>query len=111
MRGLTPMKTIYYPALIIFGILAGTVPHQAARISEPGTTFYGRVVTRAGDREFPITAGELKWIVASPNEAGREYTLTTSLEPLGGGRFSCRLTVPHQALAFDLTMTGNNVPL
>src|SRR5262245_14386859 len=102
---LTTMKTIYL--IMMLGIFT----LQAGRISEPGTTFYGRVVSRAGDREFPVTDGELKWTLASPNEAGREYTLTTRLEPLGGGRFSYRLTVPHQALAFDLAVTGNNIPL
>jgi len=105
------MKTISCSILLLLGILAAELQLQGARISEPGTTFYGRVVSRAGDREFPVTAGELKWTLASPNQPGREYTLTTHLEPLGGGRFSYRLTIPHQALAFDLDVTGNNVPL
>ena len=105
------MKTIYCPAILMFGIFAGTLPIQASRISEPGTTFYGRVVSRVGDHDFPVTAGELKWTLVSPNDAAREYTLTTRLEPLGGGRFSYRLTVPHQALMFDLAVAGNNVPL
>jgi len=104
------MKNIFYSAVLILGI-AGSPCVPAARISEPGTTFYGRVVTRSGDREFPVTDGELKWTLASPNQLGREYTLTTRLESLGDGRFSYRLTVPHQALAYDLTVTGNNVPL
>ncbi len=105
------MKTIACFALLLFGLLASELPVQSARISEPATTFYGRVVNRAGDREFPVTSGELKWTLASPNEGGREYTFITHLEPLGDGRYSYRLTVPHQALAFDLTVADNNVPL
>ena len=65
------MKNIYYSAILILGI-AGTLHVPAARISEPGTTFYGRVVARSGDREFPVTDGELKWTLASPNQAERE---------------------------------------
>lgn len=105
------MKTILCPILLVLGLMAAPLAVPGARISEPGTTFYGRISTRVNDREFPVTSGELKWTLASPNQAGREFTLTTQLEPLGGGRFSYRLTIPHQALAFDLSVTGNNFPL
>ena len=111
MLRLTPMKTIYCSAILILGVFAGALPLEAARISEPGSTFYGRVVSRAGDREFPITAGELSWTIVVPNQANREYTMTARLESLAEGRFSYKLTIPHQALAFDLTVADKSVPL
>jgi hypothetical protein len=105
------MKTITCSALLLLGILAAPSPVHAGRISEPGTTFYGRVVSRAGDLEFPVTSGELKWTIAVPAQNNREYTLTAALQPLGDGLYSYKLTFPHQALAFDLAVAPNSLPL
>jgi hypothetical protein len=105
------MKTIFCPALLLLGLLAAPRLLPAARISEPGTTFYGRVVSRLGEREFPLSTGDLQWTIAVPNQGNREYTFTTHLEPLAEGRYSYKLTLPHQALAFDLTVGDKTIPL
>jgi hypothetical protein len=46
-----------------------------------------------GDREFPITEGELKWtlVVASPES--RQYELKASLQPIADGLYAYKLTI------------------
>jgi hypothetical protein len=83
----------------------------ALHISEPPTVFYGRVFQRGPSQEFVLTQGELTWVLRSTAHGSREYRLSTKLESLGGGRFSYRLTVPHQALAYDLSVAAKAVPL
>jgi hypothetical protein len=58
-----------------------------------------------------ITQGDLKWTLVNASQGGREYELTAKLEPLGDGAYSYRLSVPHQVLAFDLTVSGSAVPV
>ena len=95
----------------LLALLGSVACVSAARISEPGTTFYGRVVTRVGDHEFPITEGELKWTLVVASQGNRQYELTTRLQPIAGGLYAYKLTIPHQALAFDLTVKDKHVPL
>lgn len=111
MLSATAMKTNYSFIIPILGMLAATLASHAARISEPGTTFYGRVIDRVGEHEFPVTSGDLKWTLAIPTQNNREITVGTTLQPIGEGRFYYKLTVPHQALAHELTVSSNSLPL
>lgn len=83
----------------------------ASRISEPNTVLYGRIVERVGEYEFPMTTGQLVWNLRTTGANGREYRLTANLEPLGEGRFSYRLSIPHEVLAYDLTVNPKAVGL
>lgn len=92
-------------------VLAGAVRLEAARILEPATVFYGRIVARVGEREFPITEGQLRWTLVGPRTGDTPLELSATLQPLGDGRYSYRLAVPHEALAYDLTTSGRTLPL
>src|SRR5262245_34234505 len=91
-----------------FGIQAAAT---ALHIPEPGTVIYGRVFQVSGNREFLLTEGDLVWTIRNVSQGGREYTLRTKLQALGEGRFSYRLSVPHQVLAYDLAVADKAVPL
>lgn len=86
-------------------------PARAARVSEPSTVFYGRVVQRLGTRSFPVTQGRLEWTLASGLPGAREHRLTATLSRLGDGSFQYVLRIPHQLLAYDLTTDPGAVPL
>ncbi len=105
------MKAMLHYFGLSLGLGLAAVAVQAGRISEPDTTFYGRVVSRTGMGEFPVTRGELTWTIAIPSQTNRQYQLKASLESLGGGRYSYRLSIPHQALAYDLSVSEKYVPL
>ncbi|MCC7373411.1 MAG: hypothetical protein IT581_02055 [Verrucomicrobiales bacterium] len=97
-------------------LVAGTflfapLPSQAARISEPDTILYGRITDRLVDREFLVTSGQLTWNFRTTGPGGRNFNLTTTLESLGGGRYSYRLAIPHQLLAYDLSVNPKSVAL
>lgn len=111
-RVLLPLRPPGLAALLVgAAALLDTTDLPAARISEPDTVIYGRVVERVGPREFPITAGELVWNLRTTGPGGRELRLTTRLEPLAGGRYSYRLRIPHEVLAYDLTVKAGAVGL
>lgn len=95
----------------LLAMLSGAKPVQAARISEPDTLVYGRVVERTGVREFALTSGKLVWKLRTIGPGGREYQLTTQLERLADGRFSYRLKIPHEVLAYDLSVSSKAVGL
>jgi hypothetical protein len=98
--------------LLLAGILSFTpLASTAARISEPDTVLYGRITDRLADREFLVTSGRLTWNLRTTGPGGREFHLTTTLEPLGGGRYSYRLAIPHQLLAYDLNVNAKSVAL
>jgi hypothetical protein len=80
-----------------------------AQISEPATVFYGQVVNRTSGQTDLITQGSLVWTILRPD--GKTLTLTAGLSPLNNGRFSYRLAVPHEALAYGLTASAAAVPL
>lgn len=105
------MKARFISALLLAGFAGPMEAARAARISEPATVFYGRVFTRSAQREYLITQGDLTWTLVNASQGGREYELTAKLEPLGDGAYSYRLSVPHQVLAFDLTVSGSAVPV
>lgn len=105
------MKKHLLVLLLILGCLPVVRPALATtRIAEPPTSFYGRIVARLAGRDFLVTTGELQWTIVVPNQSNRQYTMTAAIESLGGGQFSYRLTIPHQALAYDLAVNGQNVP-
>lgn len=83
----------------------------AARISEPDTVLYGRVVQRLAGREFQLIEGELACVLKTGGAAGREYRFTTRLRPLGGGTYSYQLRIPHEVLAYDLAVSDAKMPL
>lgn len=82
----------------------GMHPGEAARISEPSTQLYGRIAERVGNREFPVTSGQLVWKLRTTGPGGREFVLSTRLTPLANGQYSYRLAIPHEVLACDLTV-------
>lgn len=91
--------------------LLGGSGADAARISEPSTFLYGRIVQRVGEREFPVSSGKLVWTLQTTGPGGRQYQLATALEPLAGGRFSYKLPIPHQLRAYTLSVAPTAVPL
>lgn len=102
-----------HPSLLLLLVLALAIVSsaEAARVSEPSTVFYGRVVQRLGTRSFPLTQGRLEWTLASGLPGAREYRLTATLSNLGDGSFQYFLRIPHQLLAYDLTTEPGAVPL
>jgi len=95
-------------AAALFG--AGMAPLGAqAQIPEPSTVFYGQVLNRTSGQANLITQGRLVWTLIRPD--GKAITLTGNLQPLNNGRYSYRLDVPHQALAYGLTVSDGVVPL
>lgn len=98
-------------AAVILTLFAGPRTASAARISEPSTVLYGRVVERVGQREFLRTTGNLTWNLRTTGPAGRAFQLTAPLRPLGGGVYSYQLAIPHEVLAYDLTVRSNALGL
>lgn len=88
---------------------AGLVWQAHGGISEPDTIFYGQVINRTSGQEDLLTQGTLVWVINRPD--GTPITLTASLQPLAGGRFSYKLPVPQEALGYGLTASSNAVPL
>lgn len=82
---------------------------SAAGISEPATTFYGKVLGTADVQPFLITEGRLTWVIRRAD--GVDVTLTASLGAFNDGAFSYRLDVPHAALSLGQTAETGNVPL
>ena len=80
-----------------------------AQIIEPDTVFYGQVINRTSGQLDLITTGTLTWNIIRPD--GQQITLSAALKPLNHGLYSYRLSVPHQALAFGLTVDTDVVPL
>jgi hypothetical protein len=105
------MKTLLKRTSALVILTCGMTALAALHIPEPATVIYGRVFQRVGDREFLLSEGDLVWKIRNLSQGGREYTLSAKLEPMGNGRFSYRLTVPHQVLAYDLAVADQAVPL
>ena len=92
-------------------VVLSPLPTHAARISEPDTVIYGRIVQRLSGREFLLTQGELVWKLRTRGPAGREHEIRTRLAPLANGLYSFQLRLPHQVLAYDLSVDERTVPL
>ncbi len=80
-----------------------------AQIGEPDTIFYGQVINRTSGQIDLITSGKLVWTIERPD--GKPLTFTAALKPLNQGLYSYRLSVPHEALAYGLTVDSDVVPL
>ena len=89
--------------------LLASLTVSAAGISEPATTFYGKVLGTADVQPYLITEGQLTWVIRRAD--GADVTLRASLFSYNGGVFSYRLDVPHAALALGLSAAGTSVPL
>ena len=96
-----------FAAALLAGWFAPAV--VTAQISEPDTVFYGQVVNRTSGQPDLLSQGNLVWTIARPD--GRQITLNSSLMSVNNGQFSYRLLVPHQALAYGLTVNTNSIPL
>jgi hypothetical protein len=81
----------------------------AATISEPATTFYGKVLGTGDVQPFLITEGTLAWTLRRAD--GVDVTLRAALFSYSGGALSYRLDVPHSALALGLSASASGVPL
>ncbi|MDD4017305.1 MAG: cadherin-like domain-containing protein [Kiritimatiellae bacterium] len=89
--------------------LLASITVSAAGISEPATTFYGKVLGMADVQPHLITTGQLTWVIRRAD--GADVTLRASLFSYNEGVFSYRLDVPHSALALGLSATAASVPL
>src|SRR5258708_20841030 len=103
------LRTIAMKILSLL-LTLGLLPlSMEAGISEPDTVFYGRIINRTTAEEYLLTQGTLTWVVSRPD--GNQVTLTAALQPLNNGLYSYRLAVPHEALAYGLTVSSAAVPL
>ena len=96
------MKIIFqklFAAALLVALFAP--PLASAQISEPATVFYGQVVNRTSGQSDLLTQGTLLWAIQRAD--GKTLTLSAALTPLGDGRYSYRLSVPHQTLTYGLS--------
>lgn len=94
---------------VVAGGLALGSALASAQIIEPDTLFYGEVINRTTAQIELLTSGKLTWTIARPD--GQLIAVHTSLAPLSNGRYSYRLSVPHGALTYGLTVDSSQVPL
>jgi hypothetical protein len=92
-----------FSAAVLMPLVAG------AQFTEPDTIFYGQIVNRTSGQIDQLTSGQLAWVIARPD--GQQITLQTTLKPLGKGLYSYRISVPHETLAYGLTVDSSEVPL
>jgi hypothetical protein len=79
-----------------------------AEIPEPDTIFYGKIINRTSGQQYLLTQGALSWLIKRPD--GTQITLTNKLTAPADG-ISYNLLVPHEALAYGLTVSPTAVPL
>ena len=104
------MKTHLLKLLRVVACGVALAPALAgAQIIEPDTIFYGEVINRTTAQIDLLTSGKLTWTIARPD--GQLIAVHTSLAPLNNGRYSYRLSVPHGALTYGLTVDSSQVPL
>src|SRR5688572_23499198 len=82
---------------------------RAALITEPATTFYGKVFDTTTGHGHQLHGGDLTWVIRRSD--GVNQVLKTTLFRLGNGEFSYQLDVPHQVLALGLSADPGVVPL
>ena len=80
-----------------------------AQIAEPETIFYGQVINRTSGAIDLVTSGNMVWTIARPD--GTQIKVSAPLRSLSNGQFSYRLSVPHEALTYGLTVDSDVVPL
>lgn len=103
---LAPFRVL---AALALGVAAAE--SHAARISEPDTVLYGRVVERVAGREFLLTSGELVWNLRTTGPGARDFRFVTRLTRLADDRFSYQLRIPHDALGYDLAVKAQAMGL
>lgn len=102
------LHALHRGVALVVCLLAGLMA-SAASISEPATTFYGKVLGTADVQPFLITEGRLMWVIRRAD--GVDVTLTATLFAYNDGQFSYRLDVPHAALSLGQVAGTGNVPL
>ncbi|MCI0539203.1 MAG: hypothetical protein L0Z50_28685 [Verrucomicrobiales bacterium] len=107
----TPKLQTRWSAYLTAALLSSVLSTHAQHISEPDTTFYGRIVQRLAGREFLVTSGALTWTFKTSGPGGREHRFSTKVEALAEGQYSYRLRMAHQLLAYDLTVASSAVAL
>lgn len=108
-RGSIAMKSIPLLGLALLGAVAS--PVLGAGITEPPSVFFGRIYQRIGAWEFTINEGHLAWTLGSATLSNQSYRIEANLKPAAGSGLSYLLRIPHEVLAFDLTVKSNTVPL
>ena len=83
----------------------------AAGIPEPGTVFYGRIVTRTTGSDYFLTQGTLVWTIDSGQPGVAPLRFSAQLASYADGTYSYRLRIPHEAFDAGLGSTVNVVPL
>jgi hypothetical protein len=104
LRSLLLHRGVVLTACLLVGLMT-----SAASISEPATTFYGKVLGTTDVQPFLITEGTLTWVIQRAD--GVDVTLTATLFAFNDCEFSYRLDVPHAALSLGQTALPGNVPL
>lgn len=102
--------------ILLVGLLAAPLtfslnPAHAARVSEPPTVLYGQVVFRGAGQPLVLRDGSLELTLRGSVPSPWERRFRTRLESLGQGRFSYRLSLPHDLLAYNLETAASSVPL
>ncbi len=100
---------MFLSALALLFVAAAPARAATAGITEPATTFYGKVLGTGDIQPFLITEGALTWTIRRAD--GVDVTLHASLHAYNKGTFSYRLDVPHSALSLGLAAGAANVPL
>lgn len=98
-------------ALIALPVTVVAGPTRAARVSEPPTMLYGRVVFRSAGHEIVLHQGTLVWTLRGTAPKPWEKVFRTTLVQLGEGTLSYRLEVPQDLVALDLSASPGAVPM
>ncbi|VGO20757.1 Calx-beta domain-containing protein [Pontiella sulfatireligans] len=94
--------------VLLFAAVFSGPPSEAATITEPPTTFYGKVTGVGGAQPFVMHEGFLEWTIRRAD--GSELQIETGLFPLNNGIFSYRIEVPHSAEVIGLD-PGVGIPM
>lgn len=102
------MKAItrFFPTLLTLLLVGATI--ASAKVPEPSTIIYGKVIHRAHGSEHQLVEGDLTWTLSDQN--GAEYTFEVALTDIKGV-FSYRIAIPHQALSSGLNVDPTVIPL
>lgn len=58
-----------------------------------------------------MSSGELVWTLRTTGSTSKEFRLTCQVGRLADGKYAYRLKIPHEVLAYDLTVNPSAVPL
>lgn len=102
---------MHFPTLSAVTLLLAAGPLAAARISEPPTVLYGKVIFRSHGHDLVLTEGTLTWNLRGTRPSPWELELQSTLKPIGAGQFSYQFRLPHDVLAYDLEPAAGVIPL